>query len=126
LLSRDGIETTLLPAELSAAELKWCIGRLSLLVGARTHATIAALSQAIPTVSLAYSVKAYGINVDLLGSDEFIVDAADFEPDTVADAVRRALADDQAIRSRLAGTSEQFKARAFRAGELLVERVLTV
>ncbi|ACV80765.1 hypothetical protein Namu_4482 [Nakamurella multipartita DSM 44233] len=50
-----------LPAILDAAELKWCISRLDWLVGSRMHATIAGLSQQIPTFGFAYSDKSGGV-----------------------------------------------------------------
>ena len=46
---------------LSERELKWVIGKTSFFVGSRMHACIAALSQMIPTVGLAYSDKFLGV-----------------------------------------------------------------
>jgi colanic acid/amylovoran biosynthesis protein len=53
----------------SACELKGLIGSCDALVGTRTHATIASLSQEIATVSIAYSRKAYGIMCDIFGDN---------------------------------------------------------
>lgn len=39
-------------------------------IGARTHSTIAAYSQCIPTLVIGYSVKARGIAKDLFGTEE--------------------------------------------------------
>ena len=52
---------------LTASDYKGIIGLCEALVGARTHATIASLSQGIPTVSIAYSRKAWGIMRDYYG-----------------------------------------------------------
>ena len=49
----------------SAKELKHIISQCSLFIGARTHATIAAYSSAVPTLVLGYSVKSRGIARDL-------------------------------------------------------------
>lgn len=46
---------------LSERELKWIIGRTHFFIGARMHACIAALSQFVPTVGLAYSDKFLGV-----------------------------------------------------------------
>lgn len=51
-------------------ELKGYISKCSLFVGARTHATIAAYSNNIPTLVVGYSVKARGIAKDLFGQEE--------------------------------------------------------
>lgn len=53
--------TWMLPARLRAAELKWCISRMDWFIGARMHATIAALSTRVPTLAYAYSDKAHGV-----------------------------------------------------------------
>lgn len=57
----------------SCEELKGDIGRCRFFVGARTHATIAAYSQKIPTLVVGYSVKARGIARDLFGTEEHYV-----------------------------------------------------
>ena len=58
---------TLIEADYTAAQLKWIISKATCFAGARTHSTIAALSTGVPTLSLAYSVKAWGINEDVFG-----------------------------------------------------------
>lgn len=54
----------------SAPELKYIISQCEFFVGARTHATIAAYSTAVPTLVVGYSVKARGIAKDLFGKEE--------------------------------------------------------
>lgn len=56
-----------LSGEPGAVELKSAIGQCIALIGTRTHATIAAMSQGVPTVSIAYSRKAHGIMKDVYG-----------------------------------------------------------
>ena len=60
----------LLPGTPGARELKGYIGRMRLLVTARTHASIAGYSSAVPTLVIGYSVKARGIAKDLFGGAE--------------------------------------------------------
>jgi len=62
-----GDAVTIMPSQFNASQIKQVISQLRYFIGARTHATIAALSSGIPTLSIAYSVKAKGINKDLLG-----------------------------------------------------------
>lgn len=57
----------------SAPELKWIIGQCDLFIGARMHACIAALSQAVPTVILAYSKKA-SATLGVLDATDLVVD----------------------------------------------------
>lgn len=49
-------------------ELKYIISKCTLLVAARTHASIAAYSTAVPTLVIGYSVKSKGIAKDLFGT----------------------------------------------------------
>ena len=62
-----GNAVLIMPAHFNASQIKQVISQLRCFIGARTHATIAALSTGVPTLSIAYSVKAKGINKDLLG-----------------------------------------------------------
>ena len=60
----------LLPGTLNALQLKGYIARLCALITARTHASIAGYSSCVPTLVIAYSVKARGIARDLFGKEE--------------------------------------------------------
>ena len=51
-------------------ELKGYISKCRFFIGARTHATIAAYSNSVPTLVVGYSVKARGIAKDLFGTWE--------------------------------------------------------
>lgn len=55
--------------KLTAIQIKGYISRLSALVTARTHASIAAYSTAVPTLVIGYSIKARGIARDLFGDE---------------------------------------------------------
>lgn len=57
-------------ADHNAMELKGYIARCRFMIAARTHASIAAYSQHVPTLVLGYSVKAKGIAKDIFGSYE--------------------------------------------------------
>ncbi|RZU00781.1 polysaccharide pyruvyl transferase family protein [Rivibacter subsaxonicus] len=55
------------------SEIKHVIGLCDMFVGARMHACIAALSQAVPTVGIAYSDKFAGV-FDSVGAGAFVAD----------------------------------------------------
>ncbi|WP_049623636.1 polysaccharide pyruvyl transferase family protein [Frateuria defendens] len=82
-----GGAVTMMPNDFNAVQTKYVISRLRFFIGARTHATIAALSSGVPTVSIAYSVKARGINHDLFGSEEPVLSSLDIS----AQALQRSL-----------------------------------
>ncbi len=66
-----------IPGSLNAMQYKGYIARLRFFIGARTHATIAAYSNGVPTIVLGYSVKSRGISKDLFGEEKFVVDASE-------------------------------------------------
>lgn len=107
------------PPTLSAAETKWLIARCAVFVGARTHATIAALSSQVPTVSLIYSNKGRGLNDDLLGTRDYCVEPGTITPEQIVSATCRALRNAATLRQRLAERVPLMRRCAFAAGELL-------
>lgn len=62
-----------LASPLNERELKWVIGKTDFFVGSRMHACIAALSQCVPTIGLAYSDKFLGV-FESAGVGKSIVD----------------------------------------------------
>ncbi|WP_025689488.1 polysaccharide pyruvyl transferase family protein [Paenibacillus zanthoxyli] len=63
----------LLPDHLTAVQYKGYIARMRFFIGARTHATIAAYSNFVPTMVLGYSVKSKGIAKDLFGEEKLVL-----------------------------------------------------
>ncbi len=53
-----GRELPVASRKLTAAQIKWVLSHCSLFAGTRMHSTIAALSSGVPTLNLAYSIKA--------------------------------------------------------------------
>jgi polysaccharide pyruvyl transferase WcaK-like protein len=60
--------------EYDAEEMKGIIGACDMMIGCRTHSTIASTSMYVPTISIAYSHKTQGIIGEMLGQKDFIVD----------------------------------------------------
>jgi polysaccharide pyruvyl transferase WcaK-like protein len=56
-------------ADAPAPVLKGCIARCRFFVAARTHASVAAYSESVPTLVAGYSVKARGIARDIFGTE---------------------------------------------------------
>ncbi|MBI1356443.1 MAG: polysaccharide pyruvyl transferase family protein [Acidobacteria bacterium] len=111
----------ILPDGLSAGESKWLIARCSIFAGARTHATIAALSTAVPTLSLSYSVKALGINEDLFGHQEFCQSIKTLTPEPFVAGLSRLLAEESSIRKHLEEVLPGVRRRVMSAGPLLAD-----
>ena len=73
----------LLPGNIPAGQIKWIISKCRFFIGARTHSTIAALSTGVPTISIAYSPKALGMNRDIFGHDEYVLNAREISRHTL-------------------------------------------
>lgn len=109
----------LVPFSLGAAELKWVIGRCAIFAGARTHSTIAALSSQVPTLSIAYSLKAKGINRDVYGNLDYCVHVADLTNEIFHERLKSLLDNEVNLRTLLARDIPSFQARAMKAGPIL-------
>ncbi|MDQ6423261.1 polysaccharide pyruvyl transferase family protein [Paenibacillus sp. LHD-117] len=72
-LYKDSGRVLLLPDNLNAIQYKGYIARMRFFIGARTHATIAAYSNCVPTMVLGYSVKSKGIAHDLFGKEKLVL-----------------------------------------------------
>lgn len=82
-LSDLGSKVRMMRGDLNAVQTKYVISKCRFFIGARTHATIAALSSSVPTISIAYSIKAKGINYDLFGDKSVVVDLSDISSDVL-------------------------------------------
>ncbi|MCK9417955.1 MAG: polysaccharide pyruvyl transferase family protein [Nitrospirae bacterium] len=72
--------------EYGQSEIKGIIGLCDFFIGSRMHACIAGLSQEIPTVGMAYSLKFQGI-FDTVGVGEMVVDGRALETEQAVDRV---------------------------------------
>jgi colanic acid/amylovoran biosynthesis protein len=77
----------LVTAEYDQHEIKGIIGMCDFFIGARMHACIAALSQGIPTVAVAYSRKFAGV-FETVGAENWVIDG---RTQSVQEALDRAL-----------------------------------
>ena len=109
-----GDSVKMMPNHFNAVQTKYVIGYLRFFIGARAHAVISALSSGVPTVSIAYSVKACGINRDMFGNQETVLQAHNLSAATLQEALGRLVQREDALRSLLEQrtTEWQLAARA--------------
>lgn len=107
----------LLLGDHNCMELKGYIARCRMFIGARTHATIAAYSNCVPTLVLGYSVKSRGIARDLFGSEEhYVIPVQGIrDPNALANGFDWLLAHENEIRSHLEKTMAGYKEKAYNA-----------
>jgi len=114
-----GVSLAVLPESLSAAQIKWVISKCDLFVGARTHATIAAFSTGVPTLSIGYSLKARGINRDLFGHLDYCLPVAELSKHTLLTRVGQVIDQAHDIRAVLADRNPELRSLAMNAGCVL-------
>lgn len=89
-------------------EIKWIIGFCDFFIGSRMHSCIAALSQGIPTVGIAYSKKFKGIFRSVRAAD-FVIDAQQTDPDTIIKNIFKHYTRKDDYRKRLSDNSKLLK-----------------
>ena len=85
-------------------EIKYLIGHCDFFLGARMHACIAALSQGVPAVGLAYSRKFAGV-FESVGVGELVVDLRDLGDDDVLERIETLFRQRERFVERLSETA---------------------
>ena len=86
--------------EYDSHEIKGVIGQCDFFIGSRMHACIAALSQGVPCVGVAYSMKFAGV-FETVGMQEWVVDGRSVATDAAVARVLELYRDCEAVRSGL-------------------------
>ncbi len=102
-------------------EMKWIISQLKAFIGARTHATIAALSSCVPTISIGYSMKARGINQDIYGHQKWLVPSTEIKDSGLAKVAQAFMSDLEGTKAQLTQTMPSYREGAYRAAEYIKE-----
>jgi len=85
------------------AEIKYIIGLCDFFLGSRMHACIAALSQMVPAVGLAYSKKFLGV-FDSIGVDDLVIDLRTKSKDGIISHLSKAFFEREATAQKLSQT----------------------
>ncbi|HRD87462.1 MAG TPA: polysaccharide pyruvyl transferase family protein [Accumulibacter sp.] len=114
-----GPQVRTVPGGMNAVQLKQIIGQCRYFIGARTHATIAALSMGVPTLSIAYSIKALGINRDLFDHEHYVLDTRRLDASSLAEGLARLVSDESNVHSLLDSRIHEWRSRAQSGVKLL-------
>lgn len=114
-----GSALSIVEEDYSAAEFKWIISQCAVFAGARTHATIAAISSMVPTLSIGYSLKARGINHDVFGHGDFCIPASEVTPKAFVGRLAALINNERSIREHLEQVVPRLEDNAWRAGAIL-------
>jgi polysaccharide pyruvyl transferase WcaK-like protein len=100
LKGRYGGRIGLISGAYNYSEIKYIIGQFDFFIGSRMHACIAAVSQCVPAVSIAYSDKFSGV-MDALDAGLPVADPRRMDIAEILEIVNRAFDDRLAARHRL-------------------------
>ncbi|MGM9635660.1 MAG: polysaccharide pyruvyl transferase family protein [Candidatus Avispirillum sp.] len=105
-----------------ATQIKGCISKCRFFVAARTHASIAAYSNCIPTLVVGYSVKAKGIAKDLFGSwEDYVLPVESLsDENSLCEAFDSLVKNEDSVRNRLESIMPDYIRRAREAGDEIV------
>lgn len=104
----------LITGEYDQSQIKAIIGHCDFFIGSRMHACIAALSQCIPAVGIAYSRKFHGV-FDSVGAGDWVVDGRDLTPEQGVDRCVHLFSRRSEMRGLLAQTVPAAKLKLQRA-----------
>ncbi|MBX3616248.1 MAG: polysaccharide pyruvyl transferase family protein [Nitrosomonas sp.] len=124
-LSQDVIATrmSLAPRTMNAVQTKFLISQCRFFIGARTHATIAAWSTHVPTVSISYSIKALGLNTDLFGDLRYVLETPRISRSTLWESLEKLRTDEESIKNLLQQKIPQWQQRAREAADQVLSTV---
>ena len=89
-------------------EIKAIIGKCDMFLGSRMHACIAALSQSVPAIGLAYSKKFIGV-FETIGMEEWVVDLRQCDEKEILDSAGWAFDHRSEYRAKLQATMPSVK-----------------
>jgi polysaccharide pyruvyl transferase WcaK-like protein len=106
------------------SEIKYVIGTCDFFIGSRMHACIAAASQNVPVVPMAYSDKFVGV-MQTIGIEANVVDLRKMNEEEIFNVIDQALEHRAQIRHQLAQTIPQVKESLLRLFEEIDSGVLS-
>lgn len=88
--------------------IKYIIGLCDFFIGSRMHACIAALSQNIPAVAIAYSKKFFGV-LQTIGAESLVADPRTMEKEEILSIIDKAYENRISLKEKLQKTIPQVK-----------------
>lgn len=116
-----GNHVQLLNDRLNAAQIKYVISKCRFFIGSRTHSTIASISSGVPTISIAYSIKAKGINYDVFGHNRYVLDTPDISRTTLIERLSHLVNEETSLRGLLKDRKTEMSKHARLAPQKLAE-----
>jgi polysaccharide pyruvyl transferase WcaK-like protein len=117
-LTRHPDRITIIDADHSPSELKEITGNCTLLISARFHMVIFALSMHVPSIAIAYIPKSFGI-MEMIEQREYVIRHQDLSVDLLMEKVEQLWLNQAEIRRHLAKKMVHIELRARYAADLI-------
>lgn len=105
--------------DIGSPRMKYLISQLDGYAGTRMHSTVASFSMSVPTICLAYSEKAYGLNNIFFQHDNWVLPISNFSPETCVNKLIELVSVRHELRLYLQNKIPAIKNGAFKGGSLL-------
>jgi polysaccharide pyruvyl transferase WcaK-like protein len=109
---------------LGAQRHKYLISKCDFFAGARMHSTIAGFSSKVPTIGLAYSVKAEGMGEEVYGHRDYVIKMADYTAEAFSNKLKDMINREKEIHEYFDRRIPEMQIMAMKAGEYL-KQVMT-
>lgn len=110
------------PAGMTAAQIKWAIARTDWFCGSRMHSTIGSMSSGVPTAAVAYSMKMRGV-FETCGIADEVIDGRSVNGDECLLLLKDAWVRREAVRRTLSRMVESVRTQANRQLDLALEEI---
>jgi len=117
----DKDRISLVNSNFNACQIKHAISQCDYFIGARTHTTIASLSTNVPTISIAYSTKAFAINEQIFGHTEYVLPIRELNEMSLKEKFLLISKRRNEISKQLANRIPSIKKMASKAGSYLAD-----
>jgi colanic acid/amylovoran biosynthesis protein len=121
-LAKSSSKIITLLGDYTPEEIKGVISRMDVFVGVRMHSCIAGLSMGVPTISIAYGPKAFGI-MGLAGQESRTIDIREVTADKLFALVKETWQNSEAVRQSLAAEMPKVLALANRNVDIIKDLV---
>lgn len=112
----------MIPNNLNAIQYKGYIARMRFFIGARTHATIAAYSNCVPTMVLGYSIKSKGIAKDIFGEEKLVLGITEISDATkLINKFEELKREELQIKETLKNSIPEIQKMSYKAGKYLAQ-----
>lgn len=103
--------------DIGAAQMKYLISQVDYYAGARMHSVIAGLSMNVPSIFLAYSMKAGGLSKDLFGHSNWVLNIRDFGVERFCEVLQHLIDEKDQVKSILETEIPKLRRLSMKAGE---------